>query len=228
MAEASFDPIAERRYDQARPRTAIQIDPRVMDRYVGHFRFEDRGLVGTITRDGDRLFAKLVGQSAWEIFPESDHEFFLKIAAIQITFLVEHDGTTNALMLHHSGAEEKAIRIDEQEAKRAATELAKKIDDKKPSPGSEETIRRFITDYQQGMINYAGMSDALAAVTREQAPVITAELGLAGVLQTVRFKGFGRDGCDVYDVSFANGDMEWRIALSSDGRINGLSFRWLP
>jgi DNA-binding transcriptional MerR regulator len=228
MAEASFDGIAQRRYEQARPRTTIQIDASVMDRYVGHFRLEDSGQIGTIARDGDHLFAKLAGQPAFEIFPESDHAFFLKIATVQITFVVEPDGTANALVVHHNGLEHKATRVDDQQAQHAATELAKKIDDKKPSPGSEEAIHRFILQCQQGMIDYAGMSTQLAMVTREQAPIVTAELGLAGALQAIRFKGIGRDGWDVYDVNFANGDMEWRIVLASDGRIEGLSLRLLP
>lgn len=228
MIEASFDAIARRRYEQARPRTAIQIDSRVLDRYVGHFRFEGSGQVGAIKRDGDRLFTQLIGQPILEIFPESDREFFLKIAAIQIVFAVEPDGTTNALTLHQDGLEQTAIRIDDHEAERAAIELAKRIDDKKPFPGSEEAVRRVIKEFQQGAVDYDRMSDALATLTREQAPVITAELASAGALRAVLFKGVARDGWDVYDVNFANGNTEWRIALASSGRIEGLVLRMLP
>jgi DNA-binding transcriptional MerR regulator len=228
MTEASFDPIAQRRYEQARPRTAIQIDPGVLDRYVGHFRFEDGGQLVTIARDGDHLFAQFTGQPAWEMFAESDREFFFKVAAIQIAFIFEPDGTTNSLALHQDGLEQTAIRIDEREARRAAIELAKKIGDKKPFPGSEEAVRRVIFEFQQGTIDYDRMSDSLAAMTREQALVITTQLALVGALQAVRFRGVARDGWDVYDVNFANGNVEWRIALASDGRIDGLILRLLP
>jgi DNA-binding transcriptional MerR regulator len=227
MAEASLDAVAQRRYEQARPRIAIQIDSGVMDRYVGHFRLEG-GQVATITRDGDRLFATFVGQPARELFPESDHEFFIRFASVQITFAVEPDGAANALVLHHDGFEQKAIRIDDAQAQRAATELAKRIDDKKPSGGSEDAVRRLITQYQQGAADYTGMSEALATAAREQAPTIAAELALAGVLQKICFKGVGRDGWDVYDVNFAHAGMECRIILGPDGRINGLFFRSLP
>ena len=60
MADASLDAVARRRYEQARPRTAVHIDFSLLDRYVGHFRFEDNKQVGTVTRNGDRLFAKLL------------------------------------------------------------------------------------------------------------------------------------------------------------------------
>ena len=98
MAEATFDAIVQRRYEQARPRTAIRLDPTVLDRYVGHFRFEDVLQVGTIHREGDRLFVKAVGQPTFEIFPESDHTFFFKTVAAQITFAVGPNGIADALV----------------------------------------------------------------------------------------------------------------------------------
>lgn len=229
MAEASFDAVAQRRYEQARPRTAIQIDPAVMERYVGHFLIEEgSGYVGTIRREGDRLSAQFIGHAAWELFPESNHEFFLKFIPIQITFIVEPDGAANALVLHEGGFEHKAVRIDDTQAQRAAIELAAKIDGNKPSPGGEEAIRRVIAQFQQGEVDYTSMSDALAEVTREQAPLITAELALAGAMQQIRFRGIARDGWDVYEVAFANGATEWRIFLAPDRTIKGLVLRPLP
>jgi DNA-binding transcriptional MerR regulator len=228
IADASFDSVAQRRYEQARPRTAVHMDVSLMDRFVGYFQFEDSRQIGTITRDGNRLFAKLTGQTPCEIFPESDHEFFLKIAPIQISFVIGSDGNANALVLRQAGLEQKAFRIDDRKARSAATELAGKIRNRKPSPGGEEAIRSLVTQYQQGSPDYSRMSYALEAAAREQAPIITAELELAGALRTISFKGVGRDGWDVYDVNFVNGDMECRISLASDGRIDGLSARWLP
>jgi DNA-binding transcriptional MerR regulator len=228
MAEATFDVIAQRRYEQARPRSAVRIDPALLDRYIGHFRFEGGSQVATITRDGDRLFVKVVGQSAVEIFPESEHEFFFKVVTAQITFVVEPDGTANALMLHQAGLVQKATRIDDQRAQQAIAELEKKIGCNKPSAGTEEALRRLIMQSRLGEIDYAAMTDALAALTREQATTMAAELGSAGALQGMRFRGVGRDGCDVYEVSFANGDMEWRIALATDGKIRTIFLRWLP
>ena len=228
LTEPTLDAIVRRRYEQARPRTAIRIDPAVLDRYVGHFRFEDVSQVGTITRDGERLFAKMVGQPIWEIFPESDHEFFLKVAAAQISFIVEPNGTANALVLHHNGLEQEARRIDDRQAQRAVAELATKLGGNRPSAGSEAALRRLIMQCQKGEIDYAAMTDALAALMRQQTAVIAAELKLAGTLQGISFKGVGRDGCDVYQVSFANGDTEWRIGLAADEKMSAVLLRWLP
>lgn len=228
MAESALDTIVQRRYEQARPRTAIQVGSAVLDRYVGHFRFEDRSQLATITRDGNHLFVKAVGQPTWEIFPESDHEFFLKTLAAQITFVVEPNGAANALILHQSGLQQRATRVDDQQAQHAVAGLVRKMGGNKPSAGSEEALRNLVVQCQRGEVDYAAMTDALAALTREEVTVIAAELNLAGALQGIKFKGVGRDGCDVYKVSFANGDTEWRIDLAADGKMSTVSLRWLP
>src|SRR3569832_1757271 len=156
MADATFDAIAQRRYEQARPRTAVQIRSAVLDRYVGYFCFEDGLQIGTISRDGDRLFVKAVGQPTFEMFPESEHEFFLKTVAAQITFAVGPEGTANELILHQGGLQQRATRIDGRQAQRAGAELAKRMGGNKPSAGSEEALRRLIMQYQQGKeVDYA-------------------------------------------------------------------------
>jgi DNA-binding transcriptional MerR regulator len=228
LDSASFDAIAQRRYEQARPRIAVRVDPAVLERYVGHFRFEDGAKVVTITREGDRLFARVFGQSAWEIFPESDHEFFLKVAVVQIAFVVEPDGSANALVLHQRGLEEKAVRVDEWQAQQAAAALDAKVSRNKPTLGTEAALRDLIAQCQRGSVDSAGMTEALAALMRNDVAVISTELDRAGALQSVRFRGVGRDGCDVYDVGFANGDTEWRLALTQDGKMSTLFLRWLP
>jgi hypothetical protein len=64
--------------DQARPRTAITIDPSAFDRYVGYHALNAQ-FVFRITRDGDRFFTQLTGQLKVEVFPESDTDYFARI-----------------------------------------------------------------------------------------------------------------------------------------------------
>jgi DNA-binding transcriptional MerR regulator len=227
MTEPSLDEIAQRRYEQARPRTAVQVDPAIFDRYVGYYQFES-GDVMTIACEGDHLFEQLTGQSALEIFPESEHEFFLRVVAAQITFVAEEGEAASALVLHQNGLEQIARRVEESEAKSASDELASRIENNRPFPNSEAALRRVIAEHQSGEINYEQMSEPLAAVAREQGPFIRADLAKKGALRGVRFKGVGQGGWDVYDVSFANGDTEWRIALMPDGKIGGLLLRSMP
>jgi DNA-binding transcriptional MerR regulator len=227
MTEPSLDAIAQRRYEQARPRRAIQIDPAIYDRYVGHYQFES-GDVMTITREEDHIFEQLTSQNALEIFPEREREFFLKAVAAQITFVVEGGDAASALVLHQNGLDQTARRVGESEAKRLSDELANRIENSRPFPNSEAVLRRVIDETRRGEINYEQMTEPLAALARVQAPFIKADLAKKGTLQEVCFKGVGQGGWDVYDVKFANGNIECRIALTPDQKIAGLLFRPLP
>src|SRR5260370_33126459 len=89
----------ERVADQARPRTAIDVDPSLFDRYVGYYELGPRSIF-TVTREGDRLFAQLTGRQKFELFPDSDREFFSKAAAARITFLAQGERPPTGPILH--------------------------------------------------------------------------------------------------------------------------------
>src|SRR5258708_6947705 len=97
----------ERVADQARPRTAIDVDPNLFDRYVGYYELGPRSIF-TVTREGDRLFAQLTGQQKLELFPESDREFFYRAVAAQITFVAEGERPPTGLILHQNGTDLRA------------------------------------------------------------------------------------------------------------------------
>jgi hypothetical protein len=54
----SADVIAQRRTEQALPRTAIAFDPKEFDKYVGYYQLTPR-LIVTVTRDGEHFLARL-------------------------------------------------------------------------------------------------------------------------------------------------------------------------
>jgi hypothetical protein len=45
-----------------------------------------------------------------------------------------------------------------------------------------------------------------------------------GAVQSMIFKGVGPGGADIYDVNFENGSAEFRIALTTDGKVAGIRF----
>ncbi|WOJ91158.1 DUF3471 domain-containing protein [Methylocapsa polymorpha] len=227
MIDQSEDAIAQRRYEQARPRKEAPIDPKLLDGYVGYYQLA-AGPIFSITRDGGRLFAQLTGQQASEIFPESDREFFSKVVMAQITFVTDGQGRASELVLHQNGFDQAAKRIDEADAKSAADNLARRIKEKIPTPGSEAALRGAIAAEQRGQPNYDQMGEALALAARQQLPMIRKDFESLGALQSVTFKGVGRGGWDVYDAQFAGGATEWRINLAPDGKIDGLIYRHLP
>ncbi len=97
--------------EQPRPREAIEIDPSILEPYVGDYVLGP-GAVITITAEDGRLFAQLTGQQRFEIFPESERRFFFKIVDAQITFGEPEDGEAPALVLHQNGMNQTAVRAE--------------------------------------------------------------------------------------------------------------------
>ena len=88
----------------------ISVDPKLFDGYVGQYQLAPNFIL-TITREGDKLFAQASGQPKFQIFPESEREFFLKVVDAQITFETDTTGRATSLTLHQNGANVPAKRI---------------------------------------------------------------------------------------------------------------------
>lgn len=93
------------------PHTEVAIDPKLLDGYVGTYQLNER-MVFTVTRDGDKLFARLTGQQTYQLHPYSDHDFFYTIVAAQLTFVAGADGKASAVILHQNGRDQTAERVD--------------------------------------------------------------------------------------------------------------------
>ena len=97
--------------DEARPRSPVAIDPKLLDHYVGRFRAgPDMDFV--ITREGDGLMLKFKDQRAFPIYAENDHSFFLTVAPAQVTFVTGPDGRATELILHQNGQDVPASRVE--------------------------------------------------------------------------------------------------------------------
>ncbi|MBN1995961.1 DUF3471 domain-containing protein, partial [candidate division KSB1 bacterium] len=51
------------------------------------------------------------GQQKVELFPESETEFFLKVANAQVTFELDEKGAVTGLILHQGGQDIRAERV---------------------------------------------------------------------------------------------------------------------
>jgi D-alanyl-D-alanine-carboxypeptidase/D-alanyl-D-alanine-endopeptidase len=115
----SFDDVGlhllDGRYPLADPATLpkarfpIKVDPARLDAYAGEYVISP-AVSATVTRQGDRLVFAITGQAAAELLPESETEFFLKIADVQVSFVKNQDGTITELVLHQNGRDARARR----------------------------------------------------------------------------------------------------------------------
>ncbi len=222
MDTQTTDLVAQRRYEQARPRSEISLDPALMDPLVGHYLLEG-GSVVTISRDGDQGFLQISGQPPVPMYPESPQAFFLKIQPAQITFTTDGAGAVTGLVLHQSGFDHPAARIDAAEAHAASEALQQRIASRSPMAGSEAALRRLLEEQRQGQPDYDRMSEALAMAVRQQLPIVQPELTRLGDIRSVAFKEVSARGADAFLVTFDKGEAEWRIRLGGDGKVHGLA-----
>jgi DNA-binding transcriptional MerR regulator len=227
MTNHSTDTVAWRRYEQARPRSEGVVDPALYDLYAGSYQFEGSGCI-SIGRRADGLTAQVIGQSAFDIYPEKEDAFFCRIVPAQITFIREAGQPAGSLVLHQDGYELKACRIDQDTARGLAEELENRIKNRIPVRNSEALLLEFIEEARRGSFNYDRMSEALAAATREQSGLIKGDVERAGALKGLAFKGVSPEGWDVYDVEFENSAMEWSFVIGDDDKLSGAFIRMLP
>jgi CubicO group peptidase (beta-lactamase class C family) len=102
LHQGGRDQTAKRSKNGPKEHKEVAIDPKILDNYVGSYELAP-GFVLTVTRDGDHLYTQATGQGKVEVFPESDHDFFLKVVDAQITFETDSQGKATGLVLHQAG-----------------------------------------------------------------------------------------------------------------------------
>ena len=100
----------------------IQIDPTILENYIGRYQVTPN-LIFEITREDDRLFAQgfaqfphnrpgdLTGLPKFELFAESEKNFFAKVADNEIAFETDLDGPARWLVLRRAGRDVSAPRL---------------------------------------------------------------------------------------------------------------------
>ena len=100
-AEVGVDPAT-------RPALALPVS--TLARYVGSYE-EQPGFGIDITREGDRLLARMTDQDAIEIFAESETDFFYRDREVRITFRIDGDAV-ESLVWRQGGAALEMRRLD--------------------------------------------------------------------------------------------------------------------
>ncbi len=216
----------QRLADQRRPRTEIALMPAQFDRLIGYYRVNGN-IIYAVSRRGNHYFAGPLGHALARIYPDSPNEFFLRGLSIpaQFTFTTDAEGRVTGMVLHQSGAEIPAPRIPDAEGKAAEAVMARRIASDRPSPGTEEAVRRQIEGLMKGKPDYAMMAPSLAAGTRQMLGSLHAKVAAWGPVLSIKFVRVGKDGLDVYDVTCRNRRSLWRIApLTSGGKISAIFF----
>ena len=198
----------------------IHLAPDIVDRYVGTYKANEFSVL-RVTRDGDRILTTFTGERTIENFAESETQIYAPSVKGTINFDIDQQGHVTRAVLHQFGNTLEMQPIAPASAQQIEAFVADKIKTQTATPGSEAALRSLIGGLVTGNPNYAEMSPALADATREQLPRLRESLNRLGTLQTLTFIGVGGKGWDVYQARFEHGFTIWRLALLSNGIIDG-------
>lgn len=91
-------------------RTEIKLSDEVLAQYVGQYQIVPTFIL-TVTQSGNQLKVQATGQPAFDIFPESETKFFLKVVNAQVEF-VKENGKVKSAILHQGGRSTEGPKIE--------------------------------------------------------------------------------------------------------------------
>ena len=83
-------------------RTAIELSPGVLARYVGRYQLAPNFVLDVTVRDG-AMYVQATGQPMVRLWAESESRFFLKEVDAQLTFERDAAGSVTGVVLHQNG-----------------------------------------------------------------------------------------------------------------------------
>ena len=89
---------------------APAVDPKTYDAYVGEYEVTPT-FKAAVFKEGDKLMTQATGQPAFELYPESVDNFFLKVVEAKVTFTRDDKGVVTGLVIHQGGRDVPGKKI---------------------------------------------------------------------------------------------------------------------
>lgn len=98
-------------YDVPVQHTAVEVDPTIYEKYVGRYQLT-REIELTVTTEAGHLFLQATNGPRFEVFPESETDYFATVVNLQLHFQVGADGNVTGLTVLESGQELQLEKIE--------------------------------------------------------------------------------------------------------------------
>jgi len=99
--------------DKAPPaeKKEITLATDILKQYIGKYELQP-GFILEVTVKGNQIFAQATGQPQFEIFAESEDNFFLKVVPAKLVFSKDENGVINMTTLHQGGQQMPGKKIE--------------------------------------------------------------------------------------------------------------------
>ncbi|MBA3682669.1 MAG: serine hydrolase [Bacteroidetes bacterium] len=98
------------KFDLPTEHKMIAVNKSIYKTLVGEYELKP-GFILSITTDGINIYSQATGQDKYEIYPEKENFYFLKIVDAQIEFNKDDTGNITSLTLYQGGAKMPARKI---------------------------------------------------------------------------------------------------------------------
>ncbi|MEJ8804355.1 serine hydrolase [Pontibacter sp. H249] len=99
------------KYEVPVVRTIVAMSAAQLARYTGEYQVAPK-MSFTISATGKQLYVEAPGQPKFEIFPEGEDKFFVKVAPALVTFEKDEHGNIARMYMHHGGKAMPATRVN--------------------------------------------------------------------------------------------------------------------
>jgi tetratricopeptide (TPR) repeat protein len=81
---------------------SVAVDSKTYDVYAGEYEVSPTFMV-KVFKEGEKLMTQATGQPVFELFPEGENKFFLRVINAKVTFNRDEKGTVTGLIIHQGG-----------------------------------------------------------------------------------------------------------------------------
>ncbi|MBC5994055.1 serine hydrolase [Pontibacter cellulosilyticus] len=99
------------KYQMPVARTMIKMSAAQLAKYAGEYQVAPK-MSFIVKASGDQLFVEVPGQDRFQIFPEAEDKFFVKVAPALVTFEKDENGQIAKMYMHHGGKAMPAMRVN--------------------------------------------------------------------------------------------------------------------
>ena len=99
-----------RPYEVPAAKKEVRVDAAILKQYIGEYELAP-GFTITISQDAGSLKGQATGQSAFDLYPEKENVFFLKVVDAKIEFIKDASGTVTEMILYQNGQQPRGKKI---------------------------------------------------------------------------------------------------------------------
>ena len=89
----------------------IVVPEHILESYIGKYELMPNFIL-TVTKESQQMKAQATGQPAFDIFPKSENEFYLKVVNAQLTFNINDLGNVISVTLHQGDQDIEGKKIE--------------------------------------------------------------------------------------------------------------------